>query len=160
MKLLIVAQSPGTERVPPPGRALEGSSSLRNLARYANLDDPEDVYRRASVTNLIPWFVPDGAWPTRLAYRKAHDLLVDSGEFTHVITLGARARHAFRHWMAGTPTDWFTWHDYHGLGVAFSPHPSGLSREWNEAVNRLRGRRFWSTTLAGVTPACARIEQE
>jgi uracil-DNA glycosylase len=149
MKLMIVAQSPGTETIPPPDRALEGSSSLRNLMRYSGLNDAEDVYRQATVVNLIPWYLSPNSWPSRAAEKRAWHILqtLDVGSFTHVVGLGVRVRHAISQASGVPENDWFVWHSWNGYWLAHSPHPSGLSREWNDRVTREAGQKFWRETL-------------
>jgi uracil-DNA glycosylase len=151
VKLLIVAQSLGTASIPPSGRALQGSSSLRNLARYAGLDDIEEVYRKADVINLVPFYVKH-RWPTEWAELKAramlHDALRDStlDEPVRVIGLGGLVRRAIRGTVT-TSDDWFQWHRWFKVQVAFSPHPSGLSRAWNDDRLRAQGLQFWHEAM-------------
>ena len=38
---------------------------------------------------------------------------------------------------------YFEWYETHGLQVAFSLHPSGLSRWWNDHDNRQAALKFW-----------------
>lgn len=155
MKLLIIAQSPGSRKIPPPTRALQDSGSLQNLLRLSGLKDAEMLYQRASVVNLIPWYLEPNQWPSQAAKRRARSILdtLDISEYTHITTLGGRARLAFSTVAELPKNDWFVWHSWKNYWIAFSPHPSGLSREWNDAITRVHGGEFWRKTMrdaAGV----------
>lgn len=152
MKLLIVAHSPGTTG--PYKRALDGSSSLRNLARYAALDDPEEVYRRASVVNLIERYIGEN-WPSREAQRRVAEVIMDAKRerMTHIVGLSVNVRIAFCQVLSIPRPEWFDWREAYGLAFAFSPHPSGLSRAWNDATTRARGSAFWHDALGKAPDA-------
>lgn len=71
---------------------------------------------------------PTGPWPALSASREA-ERLAASMQGKRVVLLGSRVARAFRaeHHL------WFEWFDLGGLTAARFPHPSGLSRYWNDA---------------------------
>lgn len=59
------------------------------------------------------------------------------------VILGATALVAYRRDTRDHGLGWLEWRG----GVAFHPHPSGLSRWWNDPRNIERAKEFWDEVL-------------
>lgn len=120
-----------------------GFPSGRLLADLCGL--PPDGFRRGFLrVNLHPSpGVPVGA-DARTA-KNLKGLL----RGRRVVFLGRRVSRSF-----GGPTEWFEWELTGRFVSAAVPHPSGLSRWWNDPGNKDRARRF----LSGVGRPCVHVE--
>jgi hypothetical protein len=80
------------------------------------------------------------AFPLERAARAAARLELGDGP---VILLGKGVAGAF-----GARADFFEWFELRGRRAVVIPHPSGVSRWWNEPANRRRASRFIRSVLA------------
>jgi hypothetical protein len=93
----------------------------RTAVRYDNLyASPDDVVK------LMP-------------REEVRRVLNAARSFGHaeVIFLGSPARATVR------GAAWHTWYGTGEIDIAFSPHPSGLNRWWNDPHNTREARDFW-----------------
>lgn len=80
---------------------------------------------------------PSGPWPHTSAQREAAKL-VRRFQGRHALLLGNRVARAF----GVEARDPFVWFDLDGLQAARYPHPSGLSRWWNDPANAQEAARW------------------
>ena len=140
MKVVIIGQAPS--RVSDPREPLSGRSGAR-LAALCGITLPEFL-DRFDRRNLLD------AWPGKAG---KGDVFVGRGEARlladglraalagrPIVLLGANLAAAFR---STEPAFRFS-----PSRIAWSPHPSGISRWWNDPANEERARRFWRSLVS------------
>jgi len=134
----IVGQAPGRRGGPP----LRGPCGAR-LARLAGLSGVDELARRHELANLLPRFPgkrgKGDAFPPAEARRAAHGV---RPKHRDVLLLGRHVARAF-----GVDRPFFEWWDLGRWRVAVVPHPSGVSRWWNDSANRARAAAFLREAL-------------
>lgn len=136
-RVLIVGMAPGRSGVREP---LAGSSG-RRLALLCGITF-EDYLARFERTNLCPEFLgkvgKGDAFPSAKHARALADDLLLTLAGRRVVVLGFVNALAF-----GIEWPMFTFGVRAGAEIAYSPHPSGVNRWWNEAENQEAARAFW-----------------
>lgn len=138
----VVGEAPG----PKGGVPLEGAR--QRIGKLIGAD-PDDLALQFEWRNLLdewPGYGPNGgsAFPMEAARRRARFMLIHHRPLgvdrnRPFIYLGRRVAAAF-----GFRGEWFEWsHDQ-----VVTPHPSGLSRWWNDPANVARAREFWQTEVS------------
>ena len=140
-RIVIVGECPGKNNDgSAAGRQgpLDGPSGQR-LAGLCGIALQEflDLYERC---NLFQQHVPYARWNYRGA-EKAADELQRSHEGRRFVLLG---RHVGKAFLA-EQSDFFDWSQDE---LVVCPHPSGMSRWWNDADNVEAARRFWLETTS------------
>lgn len=140
MKPLLIGQAPGPATVP--GLPLSGRSGAR-LAALCGLDPDgfQIAFDRVNLIRRFPGKIGKGdAFPLAIARRRALALARTFPGRT-VVLLGGNVSSAFL--LAPAPL--FRWRRG-ALGaarLAIAPHPSGISRWWNEPENVAAAARFF-----------------
>ena len=138
--VLLVGEAP-TERGDPE-QPLIGPSG-RRLARLAGVTYPNGFLRAFDRVNVVPHF-PGYAresttvvWPRGVAAGRGRRIL-EATDGRYVLLLGRRVAAAM-----GFPQARFLkiWHVGESV-LGLLPHPSGLSRWWNDEANVRRAQRF------------------
>lgn len=122
--------------------ALVGSKSLGRIEEYAGAGPVEAWARLGNVwtADEIPVMTgPSARHAMTRACRDAHE-----ARATHLVLLGAWARPILD--LACFEWGRVRMSSYPHLEVAWSPHPSGLSRWWNREANRAMAQDFWIDT--------------
>jgi uracil-DNA glycosylase len=141
MKPAIVGEAPSMRT----SRPFAGRSGER-LAELSGLASLEALRDRFRLVNLLGhWPGPDAsgkgsAFPMQEARSAAATLRLPSGS----LLCGRRVAAAFG--LAAAP--YFAWCDVDGRRVAVIPHPSGVSRWWNDPENVARARAFLRAATA------------
>ena len=142
--VLVVGEAP-TERSSG-WRCAPGSAPSR-LARVAGVD-VEEAATRSRWRNLIDRptarLAKGRSFPAARAKVAARRVAAQLAGFKCALLLGRRVAAAFG--LRGAPM--LRWMSLGGARVAVVPHPSGVSRWWNEAPNRRRARAFLRRALA------------
>lgn len=166
MQLLIVGEMP-TERAGLE-RAFEGSGSADRLCRLLGVQ-PGQLHVVVDTLNVFDGPMPK--WNSEEARRNGDQLraLFAQKGYSHVLLCGRRVGQALR---LSTSEPYFQWgrlwpHPSEEITrrkaerwtiipvkdvypqVALIPHPSGLSRWWNERENRLTAMRFMAEMAVG-----------
>lgn len=147
LKPLIIGQAPSMEHGD--REALSGRSGAR-LAGFCGLSMPEFLERfdRANLVEEFPGKAGKGdRFPSRgeaqgFAYR-FRPLVRDR----RVVVLGFSTAAAF-----GLTHPALVFAPHWEGSFAFSPHPSGVSRWWNDAENLRRAVAFWREVAAAPGP--------
>ena len=138
--VLFVGQAPGRPWPADTVRATTQRSSDR-LAGIVGLTKNE-LFARAVWVNLLPKFPgkhgAGDAFPLPAARRAAAALPLAPT----TILLGSNVARAF-----SLPSALFCWHAVRGCRLAVVPHPSGISRAWNDARLVARARAFLRQAL-------------
>lgn len=140
MRPLLIGQAPS--RGSDPALPLSGRSGGR-LAALCGVD-ASDLRRRFDLLNLLDrWPGKDGkrdAFPVDAARRRAIDLLLSGRMFgRRVVMLGGAVALTF----GIRRYDYLRWSANETLTLAVAPHPSGVSRWWNDEANVEIARAFW-----------------
>lgn len=136
-KPLLVGQDPAWWPTTEDRPAFVGSDSGERLAGLAGLEHSGQLLDHFALDNV---FRVRGAWDRLLAVDRVQEIMAQAEEdgTPVVVFLGARARDA-----AGLSNK-FPMRLY-GVGKprrAWMPHPSGLTRYWNDEDNRAAALRF------------------
>lgn len=136
MRAILVGEAPVAATVGCEALGPEGASG-RRLARILGVERVSEV---AATVNLFDQ--PTTVWVFEEAEARARSLL-DARREARWILCGRRVARAFglaadAPWMDWSPLDY-------GRLAAVLPHPSGLSRWWNESAN-VEGARAWLET--------------
>jgi hypothetical protein len=141
-------QAPG-KSVPPGWPAFLGNKTIVQLAGI-----PENELRwLIKFENLLPEYPghqlngKGDHWPKELAERRADEALQDWKQGDAIVFAGRNVLSAF-----GLPSNW-SWFEWHGIAIgvhgptdivagALFPHPSRVSRYWNDPVNCRRAEQF------------------
>lgn len=116
---------------------------LADLLGAASLRDLRDRYRLVNLLGYWPGPSPSGkgsAFPLDEARRAAETLPLADGS----LLCGRRVAQAYG--LARVP--FLEWIDARGRRVAVIPHPSGVSRWWNDPENVRRARIFLEAARA------------
>lgn len=137
-----------------PSRAIDHQPSLgllrEDLAELAGVEHPIEWWLLFARANLLPRWPgrsPGGKgdrFPREEARRRARRLRGRFGRFSRVVLLGRRVEGAFDLRGSG----WFAWRDAFKTRVAVAPHPSKVSRWWNDSNNVALARTFWRELAA------------
>lgn len=154
MKPLLIGQAPGPAT--DPGLPLSGRCGAR-LAELCGLE-LESFLRTFDRVNLVRTFPGKAgkgdAFPIDLARKGAVDLLI-FGRLNQrpTVLLGQNVARAFGFPASGV--EFFRWNYLDGnpsMRLAFAPHPSGVSRWWNDPANEAAARRFFRRLARESTP--------
>lgn len=123
---------------------MDGPSG-RRLERLLGIEEGQ-LHRAARVVNLIPW------WPGPSASGKGDRFPSSSARLAAsrvrlrgtVLLAGRGVARAF-----GVRAPFFEWARVGPARVAVIPHPSGVSRWWNEPANLERAERFMRAITGG-----------
>jgi hypothetical protein len=134
----VIGEAPGRREGPPLGGARKRIGDLIGLSE-------EEMARRFRWENLLdawPGYGPNGgsAFPMDAARIRAYFLREEKYPGSRFILLGRRVADAF--WFK---QPWFVWSN----DLTVAPHPSGLSRWWNDPENLAAAKTFW-TREAGI----------
>ena len=139
---MLIGQDPGRQGT---GEPLSGKAG-RRLAALCGLD--LDAYlARFQRVNLLPVFPGKAGKGDRFPLppaREAARALLPTLEGRRVVLLGGRVAAAFG--LHRAPL--LVWMPIQGTWVAVAPHPSGVSRWWNDPRNVRRAQRFWRAFAA------------
>jgi uracil-DNA glycosylase len=141
MRPLVIGQAPGPNT--DPALPLSGRCGDR-LADLAGLT-PDNFRLMFELTNLLPTFPGKAGkgdlFPIDEARVAALRMLV-SGRLgaRPVVLLGANVERAF---ALAPDVPVLRWRPRLAVLVATCPHPSGVSRWWNDPANERAARRFW-----------------
>jgi len=147
VKPLVIGQAPSSTS--DPAWPLSGRSG-RRLAALCGVDHGVflDAFDRVNLIPVFPGKAGKGdAFPIEEARRSA--AIVKAMSPRTVIILGDNVRRAFDVLDDAPMFRWFR------LGphcAAVAPHPSGVSRWWNDPMNAERARLFWRGLAAGSRP--------
>jgi len=137
-KPYVIGEAPG----PRPGAPLE--AARRRIARLIREDEAElaELFEWMNLLDEWPGYGPGGgsAFPVEAARRRARMHMINTRPAgvtrnRPFVYLGKRVAAAFD--FRG---EWFEWHN----DQVVTPHPSGLSRWWNDRANEARARQFWT----------------
>jgi chorismate mutase len=126
-------------------RAFDGRSG-RRLALFLGVD-PSMLPRLARLRNLLPaWPGPASgakgdAFPSAAARSAAGSMRLRGT----VLLAGRGVARAI-----GVRAPFFEWVELRGCRAAVIPHPSGVSRWWNDPRNAARARRFLRRAIIGA----------
>jgi uracil-DNA glycosylase len=149
LKPLLIGQAPGPET--DPWLPLSGRSGAR-LARLCRIDLDEFLaaFDRVNLIGRFPGKAGKGdGFPLQIARRRALALSRGFGGRT-VVLLGGNVSAAF----CVAPAPLLRWRRG-ALGaarLAIAPHPSGISRWWNEPENVRAATRFFRRLARESTP--------
>lgn len=144
MKPLLIGQAPGPNS--DPDEPLAGRCGAR-LADLCGLSEKDflDRFERVNLLKKFPGKAAKGdAFPIDLARKTAVDLLIFGKLNRTVVMLGGNVARSFG--FPSTGLEMFRWNMIDGsplIRLAFCPHPSGVSRWWNDPKNLRAARRFW-----------------
>lgn len=144
MRPLVVGQAPGPNT--DPEQPLSGRCGER-LAFLCGVSRAEFLLRfeRANLIHKFPGKAGKGdRFPPLAASRGLVDLLIfGSLSGRPVVMLGTNVARVFG--FNPREVELFRWNVMSGSGLrlALAPHPSGISRWWNEPANVELARRFW-----------------
>jgi uracil-DNA glycosylase len=149
MRPLLIGQAPGPRS--DPLEPLAGRCGAR-LAGLCGIEQAEflERFERVNLLDRFPGKAGKGdRFDINKARKKAIDLLLfGQMENRRVVMLGANVARTF-----GFPpaTEQLLWSvtDGGGFHVAFCPHPSGVSRWWNEKTNVAKALLFWRELAEG-----------
>lgn len=149
MKVVIVGQAPS--RTSDPREPLSGRSGAR-LAALCGITLTEflDRFERRNLLGEFPGRreAVEGDYYVGVAEaRRIADGLRPALRGRSAVVLGAVNAAAFR---ITAPA--FRFQELDGLRLAWSPHPSGVSRWWNDRANEERARRFWRSLVEAPCP--------
>lgn len=141
MRPIVVGQAPGSRS--DPGLPLSGRCGDR-LAALAGIA-PEEFRRRFELTNLLDRFPGKASkgdlFPLEEARVAALRMLLQGRLGARpVVLLGLNVEWAFG-LAADVPV--LEWRPRLAVRIATCPHPSGVSRWWNDPANEADARRFW-----------------
>lgn len=143
-RYLILGEAPGG------GRHRSGGTATRRIRDLAE----RDLEEWADWINLIEeWPGParggGSAWNARAAAARAAELRPTLAEYRGVICLGRRVGQAMIPGGSGFP--FFRWiDDVRGARLVVIPHPSGVSRWWNEPANVVQAKVFLRDLASGI----------
>lgn len=149
MRPLIIGQAPGPNTnplEPLSGRCGERLAELCGLGPRAFLDR----FERRNLIDRFPGSAGKGdRFPLPAARRAA---LITSRSFAgrDVVLLGDGVARAFELWQVVPRLHWLHDEMWGASRLAVAPHPSGVSRWWNDQANAEKARRFWSRLAAGI----------
>lgn len=148
MKPLIVGQAPGPNT--DPAEPLSGASG-RRLAALCELsvNDFLDRFERVNLMDRFPGKAGKGDAFRMDRARRAALRLSQRFEKRKVVLLGNRVARAFEVkpiWPAGNFVPMW------GGFVTVVPHPSGISRWWNDPENARSMELFWKVLAAQAAP--------
>ena len=127
----VIGEAPGRSN----GTPLRGAR--RRIAKLVELDEDDllEMFHWQNLLDQWPGYGPNGGshFPMDAAREAARHV-----SERPLILLGRRVATAF-----GVDQPWFGWRD----GIAVTPHPSGLSRWWNDPANLEAARVFWRTQV-------------
>ena len=134
-----------------PSKWMQESGSLNALLN-SSLEDlcglslHEFAERFGRVNLLSNWPGRQGkkgdAFPMAIATERADIMAFKLEDIPKVVLLGRRVQTAFR--LDGE-LDFFEWVSHPVMrSVCIAPHPSRVSRWWNEQTNRQKAQAFWS----------------
>lgn len=116
--------------------------AANDLARLCDLNISEFHEHFECINVLDRWPGKEGkgdAFPLELAAPRAARIVVCEQSRERIILLGTRVARAF-----GVPSmPFFLWFPTIGHHCAIAPHPSKVSRWWNDIDNRLQAKAFW-----------------
>lgn len=125
-----------------------------DLAEYCNLTKVE-YYRAFVRANLLDYWPgrsgKGSAFPMGEARSKANLVRPYLYSFTRIVLLGRRVATAFRL----EKLDWYQWWPAGDSQVAVAPHPSKVSRYWNDPENVAAAKEFWSGMAREITDQIA-----
>lgn len=147
MKPLVIGQAPSSSSNP--DWPLSGRSG-RRLAALCGVEEA-DFLEAFDRVNLIPTFPGKAGKGDAFCIEEARRsaLIVRHMQPRQVILLGDNVRRAFDV-VDGAPL--FRWFRLGPHRAAIAPHPSGVSRWWNEQENEIRARNFWRGLATGRRP--------
>lgn len=143
-RVLIVGQAPS--RLSDPTEPLSGRSGER-LARLCGLDLPSFLARFERVNVAPAWPGKAGKGDRYFGAREARRVADDLRSLTagrSIVVLGSANAAAFRLTVPA-----FRFQQVGDARIAWSPHPSGVNRWWNEPENEARARVFWRQLAGG-----------
>lgn len=127
----VIGEAPGRR----PGLPLAGAR--RRIARLLEIEPEElaDMFHWQNLLSEWPGYGPNGGseFPMEAARAAATEITQRP-----LILLGRRVAQAF-----DVDQPWFVWRD----GLAVCPHPSGLSRWWNDPEHTQQATEFWRTQV-------------
>lgn len=140
--VVIVGQAPSSKSC----RPLDGASG-RRIAALAGLGGVGELRSRARLLNLVRRFPGKAgkgdAFPLVEARAAAAKIRIPRG--STVVLLGRGVASAFGF---APSASFFRESSRRGSRVFVAPHPSGISRWWNDPANVERARAFWREVLA------------
>lgn len=145
-RLVLVGQAPARTSS---AIAFGGDSGAR-LARLLGMS-LADLLRAVDTTNLLPRWPGRSAsgkgdsFPLAEARRAAAELAAKEDPSRAFLLAGTNVARAFGVSRLG----FLRWGLLGGRRVAVIPHPSGVSRWWNDARNRARARAFLLREIGG-----------
>ena len=148
MRPLIIGQAPSMEHGE--DEALSGRSGER-LARFCGLTIPEflETFDRENLVETFPGKAGKGdRFPGPREARRLAERSRPGVGGRRVVVLGFSTAAAFD---LTHPT--LTFAPHWGAEFAFSPHPSGVSRWWNDPENLRRATAFWVELARAARPA-------
>lgn len=151
MKPLLIGQAPGPRS--DPADPLAGRCGAR-LAGLCGIEQTRflELFERVNLLDKFPGKAGKGdRFDVNKARKKAIDLLLlGTMRDRRVVMLGANVARTF----GFPPSEQLLWSmiDGGGFQVAFCPHPSGVSRWWNEKTNVAKALLFWRELAADAVP--------
>lgn len=145
-RLVLVGQAPSRTSS---AIAFGGDSGAR-LARLLGMS-LSDLLRVVDTTNLLPGWPgrsssgKGDAFPMAAARRAAAELAAREDPSRAFLLAGMSVARAFGVARLG----FLRWGLLGGRRVAVIPHPSGVSRWWNDGANRARARAFLAREIGG-----------
>ena len=138
-KPYVIGEAPGRRNG---GLPLEGARRRIGALIGLTAEDMAEMFHWENLLDAWPGYGPNGGskFPMSDARARASYLFYEKHREHPFILLGKRVAAAF-----GVPTNqpWFVWR----ADVAVCPHPSGLSRWWNDPENVESCREFWRTQV-------------
>lgn len=125
----------------------------QDLADLCGINKVE-FYRCFARANLLDYYPgrsgKGSSFPREEAAERARELdeaLGETGELRRIVLLGKRVGRAY----LGGGCSWYEWTTAgKGPPVAVVPHPSRVSRYWNDPANVSRATRFWTDLASGI----------
>lgn len=144
MRPLLIGRDPGGP-VAPGELPLTGGPTGRRLAQLCGLDDPAQLADHFELRNLYRSHVEPDNWDKVDAYLRADRMQRLFTEDRAVVLLGRDVQRAFG-WF---PSPYFKLlRRISTSGVSYlcaaCPHPSGLTRFWNDPENVAAGTAFFT----------------
>lgn len=129
----VIGEAPG----PKGGVPLEGARRRIGCLIGLSSDEMAERFEWRNLLDEWPGYGPSGGseFPIEAARQAAEREREAAVRGQRYILLGRRVGRAF-----GTTAEWFRWQN----NLLVAPHPSGLSRWWNDAANVERARQFWA----------------
>lgn len=146
---VIVGMEPNARLAAQQTIPLTQGMTAERLARWAGLSGPADLPRYFWLANLYDTPVA-GGWAQRGAAERAEVVAHQINEHEGirlVVLLGSPVRRAFGLGSQLAPYEFMDapdWLHLDGKQVAWTPHPSGLNRQWNDPDNIARATKFFT----------------